>query len=145
VLLLLIVANLFFGSSYYAVVRAYSFGEMEEQDYILSEYFRGISLDELQKDISSDSEILIYIGREDCKQCKEFEDKFEDILREYYTEIPAYYTTQDREGSRRDEMYKLLDNYNISSIPAVVLVQNSRALKIWNYPADKLDEIKNYL
>ncbi|MBD5135599.1 MAG: hypothetical protein HDT39_06500 [Lachnospiraceae bacterium] len=143
--LLLIVTNIYFGMNYYATVKPYSFNEIENQDYMPSEYFRGISLDELQRDLSSDSEILIYIGRDDCKQCKEFETELERILEEYHTEIPAYYTTQDREGSRSEEMYDILDMYNIGSVPIVILVQDSDILKIWDNPIEQLEEIKSCL
>lgn len=143
--LLLIVTNIYFGMNYYATVKPYSFNEIENQDYMPSEYFRGISLDELQRDLSSDSEILIYIGRDDCKQCKEFEIELERILEEYHTEIPAYYTTQDREGSRSKEMYGILDMYNIGSVPIVILVRDSDILKIWDNPIEQLEEIKSCL
>lgn len=143
--LILIVTNIYFGIDYYMIVRPYSLNETENQDYMASEYFRGISLDELQRDLSSTNEILIYIGRDDCKQCKEFETRLESILEQYNTEIPAYYTTQDREGSRSGEMYSILDKYNIGSVPIVLLVRDSDILKIWDNPIEQLEEIKSCL
>lgn len=145
VFLLLVAANVYFGLNYYIIVKPYSLSEIENQDYMASNYFRGISLDEFQKDLSSNNEILIYIGRDDCKQCKEFENNMEKILEQYYVEIPAYYTTQDREGSRSEEMYNILDMYKIESVPAVVLVRDSNIVKIWDNPIEQLEEIKSYL
>lgn len=141
----LVIANIAFGLNYYTTIKNYPLDEMENQDYISSEYFRGISLDELQKDISSDNEILIYIGREDCRECKIFESKFENILKQFYTEIPTYYTSKDFEGDRREEMYELLENYNIDNVPCVILVEQSKILKVWKNPENELEEIKKYL
>ncbi|MCD7826830.1 MAG: thioredoxin family protein [Clostridiaceae bacterium] len=145
ILFSMVIANIAFGLNYYADVRNYPLDEMENQDYISSDYFRGISLDELQKDINSDNELLIYIGREDCKECKVFESKFEDILEQFYTEIPAYYTSKDREGDRREEMYELLENYDIDNVPCVIFVKQSQILKIWKNPENELEEIRKYL
>ena len=88
--LLLIIANIYYGISYHTIVKPYRFDEITNQDYIASEYFRGISFDELQQDINSDSKIMIYIGREACSQCKEFEEVFELILMEKLDEIKNY-------------------------------------------------------
>lgn len=83
IILSMIISNIIFGLKYYAIIKDYPVDKIDNLDYISSEYFRGISLDELQKDISSDNEILIYIGREDCRECKTFESKFENILKQY--------------------------------------------------------------
>lgn len=141
----LLIANIFFGYRYYNTIKPYKLSATENQDYMSSEYFRGISLDELQQDLQADTPILIYIGREDCDICNDFEEKLERILKDYSTEMPTYYTSEDREGERREEMYQVLDTYNVESVPTVIWVQDSKVLKIWNNPIDKIDEIKRYL
>lgn len=141
----LLAANLFFGYRYYNTVKPYKWNAAENQDYISSDYFKGISLDEFQQDMQADIPTLIYIGREDCDTCDEFEKKFEDVLKENYTEIPSYYTSEDRKGERREEMYQILDTYNIESVPTVILVQDLKILKIWNSPIDSINEIRKYL
>lgn len=138
-------SNIFVGVKYYSIVKDYSLKNAEETDYIASEYLRGISLDELKKNINADTEILIYIGREDCKECREFEEKFEKLLKEYYIEMPTYYTTKDRDGARSKEMYDLLDKYEIESVPCIITVKDSMILKIWTNPIEQLDDIENYL
>ncbi len=138
-------SNIFVGVKYYSIVKDYSLKNVEETDYIASEYLRGISLDELKKNINADTEILIYIGREDCKECREFEEKFEKLLKEYYIEMPTYYTTKDRDGARSKEMYDLLDKYEIESVPCIIMVKDSMILKLWENPIEQLDDIENYL
>lgn len=138
-------SNIFVGVKYYSIVKDYSLKNVEETDYIASEYLRGISLDELKKNINADTEILIYIGREDCKECREFEEKFEKLLKEYYIEMPTYYTTKDRDGARSKEMYDLLDKYEIESEPCIIMVKDSMILKLWENPIEQLDDIENYL
>lgn len=145
IIFFMIIGNSIFGLEYYTMIKKYPVNQTENPDYISSEYFRGISLDELQTDINSDDETLIYIGREDCKECKIFESKFEEILKQYYTEMPTYYTSEDREGERREEMYELLDNYNIENVPCIILAKQSKILKVWANPENKLDEIEKYL
>ena len=138
-------SNIFVGVKYYSIVKDYSLKNVEETDYIASEYLRGISLDELKKNINADTEILIYIGREDCKECREFEEKFEKLLKEYYIEMPTYYTTKDRDGARSKEMYDLLDKYEIESVPCIIMVKDSMILKLLENPIEQLDDIENYL
>jgi thiol-disulfide isomerase/thioredoxin len=138
-------SNIFVGVKYYSIVKDYSLKKVEETDYIASEYLRGISLDELKKNINADTEVLIYIGREDCKDCREFEEKFEKLLEKYYVEMPTYYTTKDRDGDRSKEMYDLLDKYAIESVPCVIMVKDSMLLKLWDNPIEQLDDIENYL
>lgn len=138
-------SNIFVGVKYYSVVKDFSLKKAEETDYIASEYLKGISLDELKKNINADTEVLIYIGREDCKECREFEEKFEKLLKEYYIEMPTYYTTKDRDGARSKEMYDLLDKYEIESVPCIIMVKDSMILKIWANPIEQLDDIENYL
>ena len=141
----LVCLNIFVGVKYYSIVKDYSLKNAEETDYIASEYLRGISLDELKKNMNAEMEVLIYIGREDCKECIEFEEKFEKLLKEHYIEMPTYYTTKDRDGARSKEMYDLLDKYGIESVPCIIMVKDSIILKMWTNPIEQLDDIENFL
>ena len=141
----LVCLNIFAGVKYYSIVKDYSLKNAEETDYIASEYLRGISLDELKKNMNAEMEVLIYIGREDCKECIEFEEKFEKLLKEHYIEMPTYYTTKDRDGARSKEMYDLLDKYGIESVPCIIMVKDSIILKMWTNPIEQLDDIENFL
>lgn len=141
----LVCLNIFVGVKYYSIVKDYSLKNVEETDYIASEYLRGISLDEFKKNMNAEMEVLIYIGREDCKECIEFEEKFEKLLKEHYIEMPTYYTTKDRDGARSKEMYDLLDKYGIESVPCIIMVKDSIILKMWTNPIEQLDDIENFL
>lgn len=70
IMLILIVmdfaVNAYNSKSYYDIVHGKSLNE-EKQDYVKSEWFRGISLDELIADANSDESVLVYIGSDDCK------------------------------------------------------------------------------
>lgn len=148
IMLILIVmdfaVNAYNSKSYYDIAHGKSLNE-EKQDYIKSEWFRGISLDELKADADSDENVILYIGREDCKECLLFEEKFENELIKVKTEIPTYYTSRDRDGGRRKEMYEFLDKYNIEGVPTVVLFKQSKVLKMWDNPVEEIDEISSYL
>ena len=139
------ITNIYFGYQYYNVTKKYDLQQKNDVDYIPSPFFRGISFDELQADIHSDEEIMIYVGREDCGKCKEFEEEFEKILEQYDTEIPAYYTTQDRFQERRKEMYQYLDRYHIEKVPVIILTQDSEILRMWYDPVNSIPEIIQYL
>lgn len=143
--LILAITNIHFGYQYYNVTKKYDLQQKNDVDYISSPFFRGISFDELQADIHSDEEIMIYVGREDCGKCKEFEEEFEKILEQYDTEIPAYYTTQDRFQERRKEMYQYLDRYHIEKVPVIILTQDSEILRMWYDPVNSIPEIIQYL
>lgn len=144
-LAVLVCLNVFVGAKYHSVVKDYSLRKAEETDYMASEYFRSISLDEFKEDMNSETEVLLYIGREDCKECIEFEEKFEKLLKEHYVEMPTYYTTKDRDSARSKEMYDLLDKYGIESVPCIIMVKDSTILKMWTNPIEQLEDIENYL
>lgn len=137
--------NIYTGLEYYNATKIVSSNKSLEDDYISSEFYRGIYLDELNEDINAEMETMIYIGRDDCKDCIEFEKKFAKLLKKYYVEMPTYYTTKDRNGKRSKEMYDLLEKYRIESVPCVIMVKKSKLLKIWADPITQLDEIEKYL
>lgn len=145
VILVLICLNIISGVQYYNVVKGYSLSASGEKDYIASEYLRGISLDEFEKSLESEDVTVVYVGRDDCKDCNEFEEKIDKTLEEYHVELQAYYTTEDRDGDRSEEMYDLLDEYGIESVPCMIVTENSSVTKLWTDPINQIDEIEKYL
>lgn len=147
IMLILIVmdfaVNAYNSKSYYDIAHGKSLNE-EKQDYIKSEWFRGISLDELKADADSDESVLVYIGSDDCKECLTFEEKFETELKKLKTEIPTYYTSSDIDGEQQKDMQEFLDKYNIEGVPTVVLFKKSKVLKMWDNPIEEIDEISSY-
>lgn len=148
IMLILIVmdfaVNAYNSKSYYDIVHGKSLNE-EKQDYVKSEWFRGISLDELIADANSDESVLVYIGSDDCKECLTFEEKFETELKKLKTEIPTYYTSSDIDGEQQKDMQEFLDKYNIEGVSTVVLFKQSKVLKMWDNPVEEIDEISSYL
>lgn len=141
----MLITNSIVGVKYYLTVKNHPLNEAEKQDYISSEYFRGISLDELKKDINSDDEVMIYIGKETGGECKKFERKFEKILKRFSTEMPAYYMSKENKGESKEKIQEYLQNYNIEDAPCVIVAKKSQVLKMWKNPESKLDEIEKYL
>lgn len=120
-------------------------------DYIASEWFQEMTLDDLKNEFSGvddDTENYpIYFGRANCAACESFENKLESILSDenIATVMPAYYTSEDRDGERSSEMYELLDDIGVESVPSVLVVENGHVLYNWSDPASSLDQIRAYL
>lgn len=144
VLFCLFGTNLYYGSRYYHIVNK-KYINTEKRDYIASEHYYGISLAELKTDIKSNEQIVIYIGRADCTDCFNFEKKLEQTLKECQVELPTYYTSKDRDGENSREMYQLLERFGITSVPAIIVTQNSKLEKRWLDPEKYLDEIQTYI
>ena len=119
--------------------------DIDIYNYIASEHYYGISLAELKTDITSNEQIVIYIGRADCTDCFNFEKKLEQTLKECQVELPTYYTSKDRDGENSREMYQLLERFGITSVPAIIVTQNSKLEKRWLDPEKYLDEIQTYI
>jgi len=139
---ILFLCNIYFGHMYYETYKPYGLSFEYGDDYISSEYIRGIELEELKLSLQAEDSTLIYVGREDCKECADFEEVFEPLLEQYSTEIQAYYTNLDRDGNRSKEMYELLDAYQIDSVPTVVAIENAELIKKWDNPIDNMWEIE---
>lgn len=115
---------------------------IQNSDYIQNEWIAGITLNELKKYAANGEENLIYIGREDCHECVEFEKEFTKILRKYDVEASAYYTNIDRNGENAESMYDVLDKYNVNSVPCVIVVQNEKLIHL--YSSTEMNKIDEY-
>lgn len=111
-------------------------------DYIDSEWIRGITLEEVKASISSEEENILYFGRNDCNDCVEFEKQFETILEEYQVENNGYYTNLDRDGDNAAEMYKLLADYDITEVPALIVVKDNQLIQ--KLDVNDIEQIESY-
>lgn len=120
-------------------------------DYISDKWFQELSLSDLEqcfdKETSDSEDYPIYIGRSDCAQCKSFENKLGKILSEddVSSEMPSYYTSQDRDGPRGSEMYDLLGKMGVTSVPCLLVVKNGKILYRWDSPEEHISQIRRYL
>lgn len=138
VMVIIVAMNMFFLGLVYEKSNFYAINK----DYIQGAFIRGITLDELEKTIASDEENVVYIGRNDCSDCIAFEDAYEDILKKYSVEATGYYTNLDRDNDNADRMYEIIKNYNITEVPALVVVKNSKLIKRFN--VENINEIEDY-
>lgn len=142
--LICLVGNGIFSCSYYSFASEYKVSG--SADYIDNEWLEGICLEDL-KELMADArdDVIIYIGREDCRDCKKFEEEFLRILEKHSVITPTYFTDQDREGENREELDKLLELYGIESVPCVFFISGGKIVHRWDNPIDSISEIESYL
>lgn len=95
--------------------------------------------------IAAQGDIIVYIGREDCRECKEFEEVFADILEQYSVITPTYYINQDKDGENRKKLDEFLSLYDITSVPCIFLIRDGDVIKKWDDPVDYISEIETFL
>lgn len=70
-------------------------------------------------EISHNNDVtLVYVGRESCSQCREFEAIFEPYLQE--NKLSVYYFDTDVNSTIKDEIIK---KYNIIAVPSIVVLE----------------------
>lgn len=69
----------------------------------------------------SSEDIYIYVGRDSCPDCEEVYPQLLRINSTHKLNMLYYNTTEDRE-SRPDEMYALLDELKVTSVPSILTV-----------------------
>lgn len=111
-------------------------------DYIKNEWIKGITLQELVLCTEGEEENLIYIGRNDCNECQNFEKEFATVLEKYEVEAVAYYTNLDRDGNNANYMQNVLDKYNVTEVPCVIVVKNEELLH--SFSTNDVKKIDNY-
>jgi thioredoxin-related protein len=111
-----------------------------------SVYFHEVGLEDLENLLTDQSgkELLIYIARVNCKQCDDFEHEITPYWAELQYGMNTYYTDSDRNGPESKKMYALLEKYNVSSVPTVLLIKDAIIVKIWEDPSLKVSEIVAY-
>ncbi len=142
--LVCLVGNSIFSCSYYSFASEYKISG--KSDYIDNEWLEGICIDDM-KELMADArdDVIIYIGREDCRDCKKFEEEFLRILEKHSVITPTYFTDQDREGEKREELDEFLALYGIESVPCVFFVSGGKIEKKWDNPIESISEIESYL
>lgn len=142
--LICLVGNGIFSCSYYSFASEYKISG--GADYIDNEWLEGICLEDM-KELMADArdDVIIYIGRKDCRDCKKFEEEFLKILEKHSVITPTYFTDQDREGENREELDKFLALYGIESVPCVFFVSGGKIVQKWDNPIDSISEIESYL
>jgi hypothetical protein len=121
--------------------------EYAEYDPDANPYFVSIDLNELIELLNDQSghEEMIYIARNDCAECSTFEEEIAESLRKNSYGLHTYYTNRDRDGTRSEEMYGLLDEYKVSSVPFVIVVKNKEVIQSWDNPTQQIAQIEALL
>ena len=125
---------------YYNEYRTYG---ISDEDYIESEWIKGNTLKITESILAEAEDSLVYIGRDDCKDCAAFEEKLIPILKKEEVQISAYYTNLDREKPDNREYENFLKKYEINSVPCVFWVKEKKIYQRWDDPITHLDEIKS--
>ena len=80
--------------NYYIFSRNYPLNVAEKTDYIDNNWLQGILLNQVDDYLFSpdkESYAMIYIGREDCIYCQEFEEELVKQCQLYSYKMPTYY------------------------------------------------------
>lgn len=65
----------------------------------------------------------LYIGRDDCPDCQKVLPKLTQVNHDNHLGILSYSTSQDRE-TRPEQMYELLDQLQVDSVPMILILEN---------------------
>ncbi len=103
--------------------------------------YESLSLEELKESLKSKKKTFVYIRREDCPTCLGFEEQLSPVLRKHRITFVTYNTSLDRQGSKSEEMYNLLDQYGVSRVPALLIIESGKRQKLWLEPEKNLEEI----
>lgn len=69
--------------------------------------------------------VFIYIGRDDCPDCKELSPKLQKINKSQNLNLLYYSTSQDRK-ERPDKMYAFLDEIKVDEVPMILELSNGK-------------------
>jgi len=103
--------------------------------------YESLSLEELKESLKSKKKTFVYIRREDCPTCLRFEEQLSPVLSKHQIIFVTYNTALDRQGSKSEEMYKLLDQYGVTRVPALLIIESGKRQKLWLEPEKNLEEI----
>lgn len=125
--------------------RGYTIESAVQADYIDNEWFDGLTLAEIEDILLNADDAVVYIGREDCKDCHEFEKEIAPVLERNSVELPTYYTNSDREKSNNDEYRNFLNKYGIESVPFVIWTKEGKIQSAWDDPINSIGNIEEAL
>ncbi|WP_090172139.1 thioredoxin family protein [Eubacterium oxidoreducens] len=127
---------------HYNEFKGYTVGAAKQEDYIESEWFDGVSLREVEDVLTNADDVVVYIGREDCQDCFEFENEITTVLERDSVELTTYYTNLDQEKSNNDEYQSFLEAYGINSVPFVIWAKNGEVQATWDDPMNNIESIE---
>ena len=111
-----------------------------------------ITYDELENKLSSDDTFVLYIGRPDCGDCKEFHPILTSYLEEnkgtyfYYLNIQAFRDAAMQEGASEKEIdfYKnIREELDFNWTPILKLVNKGETISEYTYLSEEYYEIKD--
>lgn len=133
-----------FSCSYYSFASEYDISK--DVDYIENEWLEGISLEDMEELMAdAGDDVVIYIGREDCRDCRKFEEAFTEILEKHSVITPTYFTNQDKDGENREKLDVFLSSYDIDSVPCVFFISGGEVVEKWEDPVNNISEIETYI
>lgn len=117
--------------NYFHFSKKYPLNVAEKTDYIENQWLQGILLDQIDdytsSSISNDSS-MVYIGRDDCLDCQEFEKELIKQCEIYSYQMPVYYTNLDRDDNY-DKMNEILNKYEVTKVPALLVTKQGKVIK----------------
>jgi len=105
-------------------------------------------LDEVSKGISGpeylpDYDGIYYIGRQDCSPCQTFYRTLQTLTEKYCAHIFYYDTFEDRQ-TNMNNMYGVLSQLSVNTVPLVFIVQNGAITNVFSGDSIEID-LRNYL
>ena len=96
--------------------------------------------DVLAKSRMGNKHYLLYVGRSDCPECREFEPMLEKIAKENDVFVAYYDTLSDRKKADFDQKMNML---KVKSVPAVVVIGNNEIIEAESkiYTSEKALEV----
>jgi predicted bacteriocin transport accessory protein len=93
-------------------------------------YLVEISKEEFHKELNSNNDFFIYIGRPSCPDCRNFEPILFNILRDINVKI-KYFNTE-APASQKQAIRDFLKTLGISSIPYILHIKESKVIKVFD-------------
>lgn len=111
-----------------------------------------ITYEQLQKKLKSDELFVLYIGRPDCGDCREFEPILTSYLEEnegtyiYYLNIKTFRDASKKEDATQEEkdFYEnIREELDFKWTPILKLVNKGETINEYNYLSEEYYEIKD--
>lgn len=94
-------------------------------------------------DKKNDCDGIYYIGRQDCSPCQPFLRTLEKLTEKYNVHVFYYDTFEDRQRDA-ENMYRVLDQLSVDTVPYVFTVQDGSITNSFSGEAIEVD-LRNYL
>lgn len=111
-----------------------------------------IQYEKLTQNLNSDVKFMLYIGRDDCRDCEEFYPILQEYMNNhkdaglYYLNIREYRDQARRENATQEEIgfYENLYEYlEFDWTPTIHIVENGKFVKTYQYLDEDFYEIKD--